>query len=207
MLQDLLLMPKNSDKSISSKLNIIWSKVLLNGLSAWACHKSSYFSRRMSFLLLLNWKQILVVSSAFLIIFLIKRLYELYLNKYIERGLCFCLFLHLMVLPFFEPPSTFEVPFWVPVLFEFTFLFIYSCRLMHAKLFQYNRDFFGVKKNILQGSVIIVIRLCISVLSKLRLLDFVIEAHRNRLGPVHVFQKTSIHTCSSCAIFHELDIQ
>jgi hypothetical protein len=85
------------------------------------------------------------------------RLYELYLDKYIEWALFLCLFVHLVILPLFEHPTTFdEVPYWVPIIFEFVFLLIYAIRLVHAKTFQEKKDFFGVKKNIVQISVIVV---------------------------------------------------
>ncbi len=80
----------------------------------------------------------------------------MYLNKYVEFALLVCLFFHILILPLFEHPATFDVPFCVPIVVEFVLLAIYSARLVHAKLFQENHDFFGVKKNIGQIIVILV---------------------------------------------------
>jgi hypothetical protein len=84
------------------------------------------------------------------------RLYSLYRNKFLEKALFVCLFLHILVLPLFERPATFDVPFWTPIIFECIFVLVYSLRLVHAKLFQENKDFYGVKKNIIQLVVVVV---------------------------------------------------
>lgn len=55
----------------------------------------------------------------------------------------FVVFVHIVVLPFFERPALFDkTPYWVPNLIEFVCLFIYIMRWFHLKSFQNTRNFY-----------------------------------------------------------------
>jgi hypothetical protein len=82
-------------------------------------------------------------------LFIILRLYKLYLNKWIVWFLYLTLFIHIAILPIFENPAVLEIPFWIPNLIEFLCLCVYMLRWIHLFSFQETTIFMKKKINLI----------------------------------------------------------
>ena len=69
-------------------------------------------------------------------------------------------FIHLMILPLFEEPQYFKIPYWIPCLIELLCLGFYTIRIIHLRFIQTRSEFFGDKKNLVIVFSLIVSLVC-----------------------------------------------